>query len=152
MKKDIIHLVIALFTLALGGALEELLPKMMGVGVPILLSATAYFAVRRTPLQGILFAVAAGAAEDALSGLPFVLSVSFFTAVAGLLRGFKLSIFFAAPAFLCFQIWLWIWLGSSLNGNVFSRLFAAVPVGVATLAVTYGILRWIDGKGAVDEK
>lgn len=152
MKKDIIQFVIALFTLAFGGAAEELFPKALGVGAPVLLSATAYFAVRRPPLQAMLFAVAAGAAEDALSGLPFVLSVSFFTALAGLLRGFRLSIFVAAPAFCCFQIWLWIWLGGSLNGNVFSRIFGAVPVGVATLAATYGILRWIDGKAAVDEK
>ena len=152
MKKDLVQFVIALFTLALGGAAEELCPKVLGVGLPVLLSATAYFAVRRPPLAGMLFAVAAGASEDALSGLPFVLSVSFFTAVAGLLRGFKLSVWCAAPAFFLFQFWLWTWLGGGLNGNVFTRLFAAVPVGIATLAVVCGLLRWIDGKAAVDEK
>ncbi len=152
MKKDLIQLVIAFFTLALGGALEDLTPKMMGVGIPVLLSATVYFALNRPPLSGMLFAVAAGAAEDALADLPFVLSVSFFTAVAGLLRGFKLSAAVAAPAFCCFQVWLWIWLGDSLNGNIFSRLFASFPLGVATLAAVYGLLRWLDRKAAVHDQ
>ena len=100
----------------------------------------------------MLFAVAAGAAEDALSGLPYALSVSYFAAVAGLMRGFKLSVGFAVPAYCLYQVWLWIWLGQSLVGGVFLRMLMALPVGVAVLAATHAALYWIDRKAAVDEK
>lgn len=152
MKKEVVQIVIALFTLALGGALEELAPKLLGVGVPVLLSAALAFAASRKPLPGLLFAVAAGAAEDALSGLPFALSLSFFTVLAGLLRGFKLPLLALSPAFFLYQIWLWIWLGASLNGNIFTRLAMALPLGCATLVVVTALLRWIDRKAAVHEK
>ena len=152
MKKDIVQLVIAFFTLVFGGAAEELAPKTLGVGLPVLLSAAVYFARRRTPLVGMLFAVAAGAAEDALSGLPYALSVSYVAAVAGLRRGFKLSVGFAVPAYCLYQVWLWIWLGQSLVGGVFLRMLMALPVGVAVLAATHAALYWIDRKAAVDEK
>ena len=152
MKKDIVQLVIAFFTLVFGGAAEELAPKTLGVGLPVLLSSAVYFARRRTPLVGMLFAVAAGAAEDALSGLPYALSVSYFVAVAGLMRGFKLSVGFAVPAYCLYQVWLWIWLGQSLVGGVFLRMLMALPVGVAVLAATHAALYWIDRKAAVDEK
>ena len=152
MKKDIVQLVIAFFTLVFGGAAEELAPKTLGVGLPVLLSAAVYFARRRTPLVGMLFAVAAGAAEDALSGLPYALSVSYFAAVAGLMRGFKLSVGFAVPAYCLYQVWLWIWLGQSLVGGVFLRMLMALPVGVAVRAATHAALYWIDRKAAVDEK
>ena len=152
MKKDIVQLVIAFFTLVFGGAAEALAPKTLGVGLPVLLSAAVYFARRRTPLVGMLFAVAAGAAEDALSGLPYALSVSYFAAVAGLMRGFKLPVGFAVPAYCLYQVWLWIWLGQSLVGGVFLRMLMALPVGVAVLAATHAALYWIDRKAAVDEK
>ncbi len=151
MKKDLVQLVLAFLALVFGGALEDFLPKGLGVGWPFLLSATAYYAVRRTPLAGILFAIAAGATEDALAGLPAVLSIGFFTLLGGLLRGFKLSVFAALPAFCVYQIWLWIWLGSSLGGNIFSRLLVSLPVGALTLVVTVPVLSWLDGKAAVDE-
>ena len=41
MKKDIVQLVIAFFTLVFGGATEELAPKTLGVGLPVLLSAAS---------------------------------------------------------------------------------------------------------------
>lgn len=152
MKRDLVQLVLAFFALSFGGAVEELAPKFGGVGIPLLLSAAAYCAVSRPPLTGMLFAVAAGAAEDALCGLPYALSVSFFVAMAGLLRGFKLPLFCAAPAFGLYQIWLWIWFGNSLNGSVFLRFCTAIPVGVLTLAAVCAILLWLDGKAAVHEK
>ncbi len=139
-------------TLAAGAALEELLPKTLGVGAPVLMSASAYFAVRRKPIPGILFAGAAGAAEDALSSLPYATSLAWFVMMAGLLRAFKLPLFAAAPAFALYQIWLWIWLGGSLSGNVFMRMAVSIPAGVATLAATALILSIIDRKAAVDEK
>lgn len=152
MKKEVIQLILAVFALIFSGAIEELAPKFLGAGLPVLLCASAYYAVRRTPLAGVLFAMAAGAMEDALSGLPFALSLSFFTAFAGLVRGFRLSAYWAIPAYCLYQVWLWIWLGEALNGSVFSRTFGAVPLGLVTVAVTCAVLTWIDRRAAVDEK
>lgn len=152
MKRDLIQFVLAFFALAFGGAAEDLLPKMVGVGFPVLLSAAAYYAVSRPPLSGLLFAAAAGAAEDSLCGLSFAPSIAFFLVTAGLLRGFKLPLFCAAPAFACYQLWLWIWFGNALNGSVFARFFTAVPVGALTLAAVCGLLMFIDGRAAVHEK
>ena len=70
MKSDFVQFVIALLVLAFGGAVEELAPKVLGVGVPVLLIASVFFATRRTPFVALLFALAAGAVEDSLSGLP----------------------------------------------------------------------------------
>ncbi|MCR5413163.1 MAG: hypothetical protein K6F50_00350 [Kiritimatiellae bacterium] len=152
MKRDFIQLAIAFFTLAVGGAAEELLPRLLSVGIPVLLSASAYFAVRRAPVAGMLFALAAGAAEDALCALPYAVSIAFFAAVAALMRGFKLPLACAAPAYVVYQLWLWIWLGQDLPGNIFARMFAALPVGAATLLAVHLVLSWVDGKAAVDEK
>ena len=152
MKKDIVELVVGLFALVVAGASEELAPKLSGAGVPALLSAVAVMSVRRSPLSGALFAVAAGAFEDALCSLPFATSISYFLAIAALMRGFKLPVMCAAPAFVGYQVWLWIWLGGSLNGNIFSRLFMALPLGAATLLAAEAVISWADGKGALDEK
>ena len=152
MKRESIQLILAFFALVFGGAAEELAPKFLGAGVPVLMSATAYCAVRRTPLTGVLFAMAAGAMEDALSGLPFALSLSYFTAFAGLLRGFRLSVYWLVPAYCGYQVWLWIWLGEALNGSVFSRTFGAVPLGLVTVAAVRFVFSWLDGKAAVHEK
>lgn len=152
MKKEIVELVIALVALFVGGAAEELVPKAYGVGFPVLLSATAYMSVRRTPLSGIVFAVAAGAAEDALSGLPPMTSIAWFVAVASLMRGFKLPLPAAAFAFCGYQLWLWAWLGGELQGHLAARLLAALFAGALALAATSAVLWWLDRKGAVDEK
>ena len=151
MKRDLIQFILAFFVIACGGALEELAPKALGVGCPILMAATAYYALNRSPLTGVLFAVAAGAAEDSLCALPFALSIGFFVTLAGVLRGFRLPPVCAVPAFAGYQIWLWLWLGGELNGSVFSRVVVALPVGGVTLAAVYVMLLWFDGKAAVNE-
>lgn len=152
MKKDIVHLVYALTAIVACSAVEELLPQMFAVGWPVLLSAAAYCSVRRPPIEGFLFAVAAGAAEDSLSSLPVATSLSFFVGMFALLRGLKLPLVFALPAYCFYQLWLWIWLGSALDGSVMLRFMSAIPVGaVALVAVAYA-LEWLDGKAAMDEK
>ncbi len=152
MKRDAVQFSIALIALVFGGAAEDLMPKFLGVGMPFLLSAAAVIAVRRPPLEGALFAIAAGAFEDALSGLPGAVSISYFTLMAGIMRGFKLHLACAAPAFCGYQLWLWIWLGGSLSGNVFSRIFIAAPIGAGTLVAVHLLLLALDRKGAVGEK
>ena len=90
MKKDLVQLVYSIFVLVVSCAAEELLPPVFGVGVPVLLSASVYFALNRTPVVGLLFALAAGAAEDSLSSLPLAASLSCFVVACALLRGLKL--------------------------------------------------------------
>ncbi len=152
MKKDIVHLVYAVLALVLSCAVEELCPRVLGVGVPVLLSAAAYCALRRSPVVGLLFALAAGAAEDSLSSLPLASSVSFFVLACAVLRGFKLPLAFAALAYPLYQLWIWAWLGSAMQGRLILRILAAFPVGAATLVLVCGALHWLDGKAAVNEK
>lgn len=152
MKKDIVQLAYAIFVLVLSCAAEELLPAVMGVGVPALLSAAIYFAMNRAPVVGLLFALAAGAAEDSLSSLPLAASVSCFVVACALLRGFKLHFAFAVFAYPLYQLWIWAWLGSAMQGRILFRILASFPVGVVALAIVWLLLRWLDGKAAVDEK
>lgn len=151
MKKDFANLVLSVVVLVFGCAVEELAPKVFGVGVPALLSLAACHAVRRTPLAGLIFAVAAGGAEDALSSLPFATSAGFFVALAALMRGFKLPLAVAAPAYCAYQLWLWIWLGARLDGSVHMRMLVSLPVGALTLLAAHFAMKWLDGKAAMDE-
>ena len=69
-----------------GAGAEVLLPKVLGVGFPVLMTAVQFFAVRRPAVSVAMFAIAAGAMEDALSALPPVTSVSYFLGLAALVR------------------------------------------------------------------
>jgi len=92
--------------LVVGGALEELLPKFWGYGVPLLLAASVLVSVRARPVAVILFAIAAGAFEDSLSGLAPLTSASFFTVVAVLTRWTRIpkaALVLSYPAYL---LWL----------------------------------------------
>lgn len=150
MKRDVSRFALALFAIVAAGAVEELCPKPAGVGVPALLSLSCAMALRRPPLEGAMFALAAGFAEDALSALPFATSALFFLLSAALLRWRKLPIVCAIPAHCAYQIWLWTWYGGRLGGGVFARVSVALPVGAATLAAAWVLLLWLDGKAAVD--
>ena len=152
MKKDIVHLVHALLTLVIACAVEELAPGIFGVGLPVLLSSSLYCAINRKPLEGILFALAAGAAEDSLASLPLASSVSFFVVAGALFRGFKLSPFAAPAVYPVYQFWVWAWLGSAMQGNILLRILAAFPVGAMVFSLVWFFLRWLDGKAALDEK
>lgn len=150
MNKDLPHLAIGLLALVFGGAAEELLPKIAGVGFPFLLMASIYMAANRAPWPMFLFAAAAGALEDGLSSLPFAASIAFFSLVAAFLYWTDLVRCTFAFAFPAYQLWLRMWTGG-LDGGVFARLLLSIPVGAATAAATWQILQWLDRKGAVDE-
>ena len=150
MKSDFVQLVIALLVLAIGGAVEEMMPKILGVGVPVLLMATVFFTARRTPLAALLFALAAGAVEDSLSSLPGLTSVSFFMLAAVTARFSRLPAVCMALAHPVFQLWLWLWI-PGLSGGVFGRVLVSLPVGFSTAFLTTLVLWWVDRKGAVGE-
>lgn len=150
VKSEIVQFVFCLIVIVLGGAAEELSPKFLGVGFPFLLSSAICLAPRCTIPVLVLFSVAAGAAEDALSGLPMVTSASFFLVCAALSR---ISVvpqethFFAYPLY---QLWLNLW-DSGLNGGIFGRLFIAMPVGILTMIFMRLVLTWAERKAAVGE-
>jgi hypothetical protein len=39
-----------------------------------------------------------------------------------------------------------------MQGRILVRILAAIPVGAVTSLVVWALLRWLDGKAAVDEK
>lgn len=150
VKSEIVQFVFCLLVIVLGGAAEELLPKYLGVGFPILLAAVVSLAARRSIPFLVLFSVAAGAFEDALSGLPMVTSASFFLACAALSRipVIPREVFFLAYPF--YQLWLNLW-DSGLNGGIFGRMLIALPVGILTMVAMRFVLQWAERKAAVNE-
>ena len=150
MKSDFVQFVIALLVLAVGGAVEELAPTVLGVGVPVLLIASVFFATRRPPFVALLFALSAGAVEDSLSGLPGLTSVSLFVLAAVAARFSRLPSVCMAVVYPLFQLWLWLWV-SGLSGGIFGRVLVSFPVGLMTAFATSVVLVWLDRKGAVGE-
>lgn len=155
MKSDFVHLVFAFLVLVVGGALEELLPKVCGVGAPVLMMATVFIASRRPLAVALLFAVAAGAMEDALC-----------SRTPGL--GGHLALFLALAAAVgkarARPVWLVLTLDPCCQllffadrffdgraGEVCLRFLAAIPVGAATAAATWGALLALERRAALDE-
>ena len=150
MKNNAVRLVLAVVTLVLGAAGEELLPKTLGVGFPLLLCAVVYFAVRFPTSFAILVALGAGASEDAVSGLPFFTSVSYFLLVAAAARLTQLPYLIAPVAFPLYQVWLCLWT-LTLSGSIFTRILLSFPVGILTMAGVAAVLGHVERKAAVDE-
>lgn len=150
MKNNAVRLVLAVVALVLGAAGEELLPKALGVGFPVLLGAVVYFAVRFPVSTAVLVALGAGAAEDSISGLPFFTSVSFFLLVGAATRLSQLPYLVAPFAFPLYQVWLCLWT-LDLGGSVFTRILVSFPVGVVTVAIVAAILNHVERKAAVNE-
>ncbi len=128
------------------------MPKFFGVGLPILMAATMAIVrlMGRHRFYIYLFALLAGSMEDALCGLPFAMSTSYFilvaVALATITPPFVCDLFF----FIGYQVWLWIWL-PELQGSIGVRLglsfvIALVVVPLVHLA-TLGLVR----KAVVDE-
>ena len=151
MKDSLLVLAFWLVALVFGASAEEMLPKVMGVGFPFLLALVGTFAGRRgTPAGVALFALAAGAAEDALSSLPPMTSASAFLVLAVFVRRSGLPELAAVFAYPCYQVWLEIWTGG-LGGGVFGRMLLSLPVGFLT-AWTVGFLtEALSRKAAIDE-
>ena len=137
--------------LVLGGGFEELLPKFFGVGFPVLLALVAVVAAYRGAVGALLFAVAAGAVEDALGGLPLFVSVAFFSLTALVVRRAGFPRAAATLASPLYHLWLGIWL-SDLNGSVFTRMLMAVPIGFVTACAAGAAFDWASGKAGCDEQ
>ena len=148
MRNDLLQILFLLLVLVFGAGAEELLPKFGGVGCPVLLVAVQVLAPRlRLPLA-LLFAAAAGAAEDALSGLMPMTSVSYFLLAAALVRAVGLPALATAFTFPCYQLWLAVWTGGL---NVFTRILLSVPAGLLTASAVAGLISFLMRKAAIDE-
>ena len=143
--------VFATVALVLGAGAETLLPKFLGVGFPVLLVSVQFMAARRSALTAVVFAVAAGAMEDALSALPAATSASFFLALAALVRWSGMPHAAMLVAYPAYQAWICMWT-DRVGGGVFSRVLLALPVGVVTALAAGVVLVWAERKAAVDEK
>lgn len=150
VKNDLVHFVIALFAIVACCAAEELLPKVSGVGVPLLMAASAYMAMRRRVLHAVLFTVAAGAAEDALCALPPATSSSFFLAVAVLARWSEFPRGALVLAYPLYQAWLKLWTAGA-HGSVYLRSLAAVPAGILAALAIWPAMAWTERRAAADE-
>lgn len=151
MSSSLVRFVFALLTLILGAAAEELLPKTLGVGFPVLLASTIYFAPRKSIVLPVLFALAAGGAEDALSSLPYLTSASYFLLAAAVIHLTGLPFVIAPFVFPVYQIWLCLW-APDLSGSVFTRFLMAFPIGVLTFAAVAYALEHLARKAAIDEE
>ena len=129
--------------LVLGAGAEELLPRLCGVGVPVLLSLALALAPRLGLAQSCIFAAAVGAAEDAVSALPPLTSVSFFLLAAAAARRAGVTRPVSLLAYPCYQLWLSVW---TPGLNVFSRCLAAVPTGFLTVLALSLFLSWAAGE------
>ena len=152
MRSDFIQLAVMALVIVFGGAAEELLPRFLGVGFPVLLAASQWFAARRGgAIQVLLFALAAGATEDALSSLPAMTGIGFFLLWAVAVRWACLPRGAMLLAYPIFQIWLYLWV-AGLQGGIFNRLLLALPLGLVTELAAGAALAWLAGKAAVDEQ
>jgi len=137
--------------LVLGAGAEELLPKCLGVGFPVLLATVLILAGGRGSLPIVfMLAIIAGALEDALASLPLLASVSYFAFVVLAVRHIGFPRLSAAVAYPCYQLWLAFWTSGSDVG-IFSRMMVSLPFGGLTVAVVGLVLDWAKEKGAVDE-
>ena len=151
MIGNVVQFVLAVLVLVSGAALEEMLPRVFGTGVPVLLAAVLFLSARQAGPSALAFAVVAGAVEDALSALPPMTSVSYFLAAALLLRRFGSAWFVPAVAYAGYQVWLSVWV-VRIGGDIFNRVLLACPVGMVTAFAVHVALAWLYRKAAVDER
>jgi len=152
VKNSLLQLAFGLAVLILGAAAEELLPKVLGVGFPVVLASVPVLAAGRgSILTRLVLAVVAGALEDALSGLPVMTSVSYFLAVTFLVDRLDCSRILVPLAYPCYQLWLAVW-SDVTGGGVFTRLFLSVPVGAVTAMAAGWLIAKARKGAAVDEQ
>lgn len=140
VKDNAVKFILALLVLCLGAAVEEMLPKFLNVGIPILLSVLPVVALRPPVILAILFSLMAGTVEDSLGSLPLLTSSSFFMLWVILIRRMRIPLLSAVFAFPFYQVWLCIWV-TGLNGSVFSRFLMALPLGALTMGVVFVVLQ-----------
>lgn len=142
------NFVLCVLTLVVGASLEEMLPHIFGVGFPILLAGVIFMSLRLGLMGAIIFAIAAGAFEDALSSLSPFTDVSFFILVMMFARACRIPFLVMVIAYPCYQIWLSIWV-SGMGGDIFNRVLLSLPIGLIVVGVVGFILKWAEGKAAI---
>lgn len=151
MKNSSIQFLLVMTVALLAAAAEEALPKFLGVGFPVLLTAVQMFAVSRPAAVMMFAAIVSGALEDAISSLPMMTSISYFLAVAILTRWTDIPRSATILTYPLYHLWLWVWV-ADLEGGLFSRVAAALPIGVVTAMAVAAVVPWIERKVAVDEQ
>ena len=151
MKNSLLQLIFGFIVLILGAGMEDLLPKFLGVGFPVLLVTAQFLAFLRVGLaEMLILAVIGGAFEDAISGLPPMTNVSYFLIIVSLVRRIGMPRLVTIVSYPCYQIWLSMWT-SGLGGGIFNRILLSIPVGYITACAVVAVLSWISGKVAVVE-
>ena len=146
MKGSVVQFAFIVLALAVGGALEDMLPAFGSVGTPVLLGAALFFALTRTPVW-MIAAVAAGALEEAVASLPPATAIVFFAAVAAAVRFFREPLVWIVAAYPAYQAWL----GLVADGSgAISRVLLAFPVGVVSLAAVTALLSLAWRKAGAD--
>ena len=150
MKNDLIKLLLSMLSIVLLAALEEMLPKVLGVGFPLLLALTVLIAPRSTITSALLIAVASGAFEDSLSSLPFATSMIFFALAAIISRKalFPYGVLFMA--YPMYQLWLTLWV-PSIGGAIFGRIMNAGIIGFFAMLIIERLLIWLERRLLPDE-
>lgn len=152
MKDSLVSFSFWVMVLLLAAAAEETLPHILGVGFPVLMATVLVQAKGkdRPLLSTLLFVLAAGALEDALSSLPAMTSASAFLLLALFVRCTGMPWAAAVFAYPCYELWLEVWTGG-LGGGIFNRLLLALPIGFATSFAADAVIGWAGRKAAVDE-
>jgi len=133
--------------LVLGGAMEALLPKPLGVGVPILLGWTLCASVRRAAPVVVVLALAAGAFEDALASLPALTSAPFFVVVALVANRLHWAPLVLLVAYPLYEVWLWA--VARVPASALGLACAlAVPMALAAV-VFVAFFAWCERKAAI---
>ena len=151
MRNSLLVLAFSLVVLCAGAGAEELLPKILGVGFPVLLASTQVFAVRCPLAAAMLFALAAGGIEDSLSSLPPMTSASFFLLSMAFARRADLPHAAAFLTYPAYQVWLSAWTGG-VGGGVFGRILVALPVGAVTAFAVGWTIRMAERRAALGEQ
>ncbi len=151
MKNNFLHLIFELLILLIGTGLEVILPKLVGVGFPILLFAVAFVASRHSLPLVVVFAIVAGMIEDSISFMPFMTSISFYLIIAAISRWANVSSMIVFIVYPMYQIWMMFWV-QGISGKIFVRVMAAMPIGLVTALVLGWLLLAIERKAALGDK
>jgi len=149
VRNDFLQFAFYLVALVIGGSLEEFAPKLLSVGFPMLLALSVGVAERQSLVTAILFSLAAGAFEDALSSLPAMTSPCFFAVVALIVWRTRFARLALVVAYPVFQVWLKL-IVPGLAGSLGTRLLLSVPIALFMAFVLLPALAWVERKAAVD--
>ena len=137
MKGNFVQFAFIVLSLAVCAALEDMLPSVFGLGMPVLLGAAVFFAVETRAPVWLVAAVAAGALEESVAVLPPATAIVFFVALATAVRFFRVPLAWILAAYPAYQVW--IGLVADGSGAV-SRIVLSLPVGALALAAVVAVL------------